>query len=670
MPFNTTTGVYSAPSNSWNPAEAGTVIDPDDWNNTQDDYVSAINEINTAINVKTFGAVGDGVEDDTAAFLAARTQSISSGKTLYLPAGTYNLASLSQSIAPWDGMHVLGDGPGQSVILWDDVSGPTNLFDSGVSPPSPPVTNAKFSRFTVRGTQDVTPRGVGSTRNPFVIQWVDELTWDSVHSIYSRGMGFAARSCASVTVTNCKAQYGASDGISVWGSTSYRIENNTVLQCDDDGISAHTNISSVAPLALNGSITGNVLFGCQGIRALGAVNLTIAGNALAFCYGNAIDVSTALTSSGTSGANATQGVSIIGNSVFNQMNRSGIDGLSSSGDYIVVSGLTARAGSGTAVPGWNDSGAGTVLSPYSYALNESDDSSTPIMPSVGVTISGNVCQRTVAPTSNFSDYGYGELMLRSGPSDPAVTAAMFQGAGVRYLGGRIDAVRISSNVFQGMGRAFYVTAASSIIGGLSFNGNTCFDLSLNGIAISADPVFQTVNYIRDNVFDCDPYLLNANRGSTGGWAATENLTALLLQSSGGWFISGNVFRNVSRISDAALTSSTSVTFTADNICEGKPASVGFSTSNIGVGTVPSGATVLWRIVEFDPNSADFRKIINNCFVSNSAMPSSGTYVIGHFVRNTAPAISTGKVLMGWSRLTTGSGHVLDTDWAGLYATNS
>jgi hypothetical protein len=43
MPRNPTTGVYTAPDNSWNPAVAGTVIDPDDWNATQDDYVAALN---------------------------------------------------------------------------------------------------------------------------------------------------------------------------------------------------------------------------------------------------------------------------------------------------------------------------------------------------------------------------------------------------------------------------------------------------------------------------------------------------------------------------------------------------------------------------------------------------------------------------------------------------
>lgn len=43
MPRNSS-GDYTAPSNSWNPAVAGTVIDADDWNDTQGDYVDALTD--------------------------------------------------------------------------------------------------------------------------------------------------------------------------------------------------------------------------------------------------------------------------------------------------------------------------------------------------------------------------------------------------------------------------------------------------------------------------------------------------------------------------------------------------------------------------------------------------------------------------------------------------
>jgi hypothetical protein len=54
----------------------------------------------------------------------------------------------------------------------------------------------------------------------------------------------------------------------------------------------------------------------------------------------------------------------------------------------------------------------------------------------------------------------------------------------------------------------------------------------------------------------------------------------------------------------------------------------------------------------------------------AALPTSGSYVQGDFLLNRAPALSQGKVLLGWIRLTTGSGHVLNTDWAECHVTNS
>ena len=45
MPINTSTGVYSAPSNSWNPAVADTVINSDDWNAIRNDMADAMSRV-------------------------------------------------------------------------------------------------------------------------------------------------------------------------------------------------------------------------------------------------------------------------------------------------------------------------------------------------------------------------------------------------------------------------------------------------------------------------------------------------------------------------------------------------------------------------------------------------------------------------------------------------
>lgn len=47
----------------------------------------------------------------------------------------------------------------------------------------------------------------------------------------------------------------------------------------------------------------------------------------------------------------------------------------------------------------------------------------------------------------------------------------------------------------------------------------------------------------------------------------------------------------------------------------------------------------------------------------STIPTGGSWEVGDFVRNTSPVLSSGEVVFGWLRLTTGSGSVLGVDWA-------
>ena len=49
----------------------------------------------------------------------------------------------------------------------------------------------------------------------------------------------------------------------------------------------------------------------------------------------------------------------------------------------------------------------------------------------------------------------------------------------------------------------------------------------------------------------------------------------------------------------------------------------------------------------------------------SSMPSSGSFIQGDYVNNIAPSISDNSVVVGWLRITTGSNHVLNTDWVAI-----
>ena len=62
------------------------------------------------VNVRSYGAKGDGRTDDTAAFAKAMRTASGSHRRLFVPAGVYRLARLS----PPDGLVMRGDGSGAS----------------------------------------------------------------------------------------------------------------------------------------------------------------------------------------------------------------------------------------------------------------------------------------------------------------------------------------------------------------------------------------------------------------------------------------------------------------------------------------------------------------------------------------------------------------------------
>jgi hypothetical protein len=87
---------------------AGTATAP-----TVPGLASKIAIVNQALNVKDYGAVGDGVADDTAAIQAALNAVTVGGRAVYLPAGRYKVTSTLT--VTQDGTTIFGDGAGNRV---------------------------------------------------------------------------------------------------------------------------------------------------------------------------------------------------------------------------------------------------------------------------------------------------------------------------------------------------------------------------------------------------------------------------------------------------------------------------------------------------------------------------------------------------------------------------
>lgn len=133
-------------------------------------------KLRETVSVKDFGAVGDGVTDDTSAIQTA----INSGaKAVYFPAATYIVTQLTLA----SGQVLYGDGYAQSVLSWAQVNiaSPTrNMFVSGGD-----VTDVEFRDLGFRGNLLVQTTMDGTGQNLM-------------------GFKFRAGSVRNATWRNCK----------------------------------------------------------------------------------------------------------------------------------------------------------------------------------------------------------------------------------------------------------------------------------------------------------------------------------------------------------------------------------------------------------------------------------------------------------------------------------
>jgi hypothetical protein len=183
-------------------------------------------------NVKTqYGAVGNGVADDTTALQNALNDLGQSGKAsvMYLPAGVYRITSTLTMAARID-ISVIGEDPAITSIVWDGSAGGTMLYLNGVA-------YSRFDRLTWDGRKkadiaiDQSWSGTGNyfdTGN----EYVDDTFIDVGYGIQG---GFLGYGFAETSVLRCHFTRNSQAGISlgnfnaldlfVWNST---FEDNTV----------------------------------------------------------------------------------------------------------------------------------------------------------------------------------------------------------------------------------------------------------------------------------------------------------------------------------------------------------------------------------------------------------------------------------------------------------
>lgn len=100
--------------------------------------------LNTVINVRSWGALGNGTQDDTAAIQAA-LNAATNGETVFFPEGTYKVSATLTHAGP---LGLVGVGQGRTWIEW---SGSGNAIQLSLSTPN--VDYLLVSSFTINTTR-------------------------------------------------------------------------------------------------------------------------------------------------------------------------------------------------------------------------------------------------------------------------------------------------------------------------------------------------------------------------------------------------------------------------------------------------------------------------------------------------------------------------------------
>ena len=214
------------------------------------------------VNVLDYGAVGNGVADDTAAIQTA----LATGKSIFFPAGTYNISGV---ISPRSNTTWIGEN--NAILKWTSVNCIIYAFQVGNWTMQGLVVDGNYTAYPIVGAQ--------------------------------KAWGIEMDECVNVTITNCVFRYLYRIGICIGHQSQTMcqnivIDNNVIHDCGStiDPVAGFGN--GVAVLSASNvkitnnwiyNITGSVTGGTGGINlepgspAYNCYDIEIAGNKVTNC---------------------------------------------------------------------------------------------------------------------------------------------------------------------------------------------------------------------------------------------------------------------------------------------------------------------------------------------------------------------------------------------------
>jgi hypothetical protein len=191
------------------------------------------------VNVKDFGAAGDGIADDAQAFTRAAAAAVARRVPLVVPGGTYRLAT--RPLLALNGLELRGAGF-QNTVLRCEYPGPGIVLDAFAGgDPSDPFIHVDVVDLTIQGNS--------ATTSIFLAQGIHRSTWRirAQEADPEQGIAFDIRGCMSNTM-NLQSSVDLSpmrstprEGIrmssGVRGGTSVGNSTNNTVRAQIDGLS-------------------------------------------------------------------------------------------------------------------------------------------------------------------------------------------------------------------------------------------------------------------------------------------------------------------------------------------------------------------------------------------------------------------------------------------------
>lgn len=493
----------------------------------------------------------------------------------------------------------------------------------------------------------------------------------------------------------------ARDGARAIGSRKVIVRGNTFYRVHDDCVAVGMSGTVADPAEMQAVVTGNNVIESQGFYFAGGHRITVTDNTFVRAYLRLISVNHSTFGPGTpEGDHPVFGINISGNVIIdphmrtwlvagelNWQSAQGTPGLLTRA--IEVSGM-ASIPVGSKLAGTVD--GSSIVQPYgSYYTNNTSTSAPPVVPrDGGVVISNNVIKRTLRNDNvMYSSYGFGlpPTKYNALSKDLMVTPNTHQVAGVA-LSGYLGHIKVIGNHFEGIDYVCQYNEPSADLEVLELLNNTCIDIRKAVVGTVYQNGTSTARIksliTRGNLFDLDPYYIAATSSGTSSRRANGSFNITNISGDGylvralaafaappdNVVIKGNTLKNLSylavdlsdtvtsgsrgpipqaQIEDNEMWFGTASTATA----------VGGSNNACGIGQVPVIKMNRPIYYDADRTSGTFGQVQQSTSYSFGTAPTEGFYMKGHVVYRSNESTSTPYLYL---RLTTGTSHVLGTDW--------